>query len=100
MKAILLTCLFTLSSIIGFAQNKRLDSLQYELAISRADTNRVLVLVKLINWYRSYIPDSAFFYGQQALELARQIKFPKGEAESLFYLGVAYRALGNYSKAL
>jgi len=100
MKTILLTCLLTLSSIIGFTQDKRLDSLKHKLAISRPDTNRVLVLVELINLYKFSIPDSAFFYGLQALALARQIKFPKGETQSLFYLGVTYRALGNSSKAL
>ena len=100
MKTILLTCLFTLLSIIGFAQNKRLDSLIHELAISRPDTNRVLVLVELINSYKFSIPDSAFFYGQQALELARHIKFPKGEAQSLQYLAVTNNFLGNVSKAL
>ena len=96
----ILTYLFTLSSIIGFAQDKKPDSLKHELAISRPDTNRVWVLVQLINLYKFDIPDSAFFYGQQALELARQIKFPKGEAQSLFGLALTYSALGNSSKAL
>jgi two-component system NtrC family sensor kinase len=100
MKTILLTCLLTLSSIIGFTQDKRLDSLKHELAISRPDTNKVLILVLLTTGYKYSIPDSAFFYGQQALELARQIKFPKGEVQALFYLSVTYRVLGNSSKAL
>ena len=101
MKTILLTCLFTLSSIVGFAQNKkRRDSLKHELAISRADTNRVLVLIQLINSYKFSIPDSAFFYGQQALVLARHIKFPKGEANALYFLSVTNGALGNSSSSL
>ena len=100
MKAILLTSVLTLSLFIGYAQIKLRDSLKHELTISRPDTNRVLVLAELINDYKFDIPDSAFFYGQQALTLARQIKFPKGEAQALLFLSVTNRALGNTSKAL
>jgi tetratricopeptide (TPR) repeat protein len=60
----------------------------------------VLVLVEWINYYKFDIPDSAFFYGQQALTLARQIKFPKGEAQALFFIALTNRTLGNNSKAL
>ncbi len=99
MKTILLTSVLSLSLLIGNTQVER-DSLKHELTISRPDTNRVLVLAELINYYKFNIPDSAFFYGQQALTLARQIKFPKGEAQALLFLSVTNSALGNASKAL
>src|SRR5215210_3059692 len=98
MKTILLTSILTLSLFIGYPQHKFRDSLKHELTISTPDTNRVLVLAELVNYYKFNIPDSAFFYGQQALTLARQIKFPKGEAQALLYLSVANSALGNSSK--
>ena len=100
MKTMLLTSVLALSLFFGYAQNTRRDSLKHELAISRPDTNRVMALVQLINSYKFDIPDSAFFYGQQALALARQIKFPKGEAEALNFLAVTYNTMGNFSNAL
>ena len=106
MKRIVFTCLFNFLVLAGFTQDIRLDidsladNLKHELAISKPDTNRVLILVQLINAYKFYTPDSAFFYGQKALELARKIKFPKGEAKALDYLALTYRTLGNSSKAL
>ncbi len=100
MKTMLLTSLFALSLFFGYAQNTRRDSLKHELAISKPDTHRVMVLVQLINSYKFDIPDSAFFYGQKAVALARQMKFPKGEAQALFFLAGTYSALGNSSNGL
>jgi two-component system, NtrC family, sensor kinase len=100
MKSVLLSCVFTFSLIIGSAQNKRVDSLKHELAISKPDTSRVLVLVQLCNELKFTVLDSAFYYGQEAVTLARQIKFPKGEASALYYLAVTNLSFGDNSKAL
>lgn len=37
---------------------------------------------------------------QQALKIYQDVKYKKGEIEALGYLGIAYRAVGNYEKAL
>ncbi len=37
---------------------------------------------------------------KRALTLARQINYPKGEAEALLLLGFTNEAIGNYPKAL
>src|SRR5687767_76835 len=100
MKSILLISVFTFSLIVAFSQNKRVESLKHQLAISKPDTSRVLVLAQLCNQLKYIIPDSALYYGQEALTLARQIKFPEGEAKSLYYLCVTNRAFGDHSKAL
>ena len=100
MKSTVLTYLFTFSTIIGFTQNNRIDSLKQKLAISGRDTTRVLILSELANEYKFAVPDSAFFYGSKALELARELGFLRGEARILFILGVGYNAYGNVSKAL
>ena len=100
MKPIVVTCLFIFLVEAGFAQNNISDSLKHQLAISKPDTNQVRVLAALSNLYRFSNPDSAFFYGQQAIALASKIHYPKGEIEGLVYLSAAYGALGNISKAL
>ena len=112
MKAIFISLSLLITVSVTLAQPGNLDSLRkqlmvawrdtlkHELSISRPDTNRVMVLVGLINHYKFDIPDSAFFYGQQALTLARQINFPKGEAQALLFIAVTNNTLGNNSKAL
>ena len=67
---------------------------------ARQDTSRVLLMVELANFYKYYLPDSALFYGYTALEMARQIKFPKGEVKALYFIGFTQIMLGNDSKAL
>src|SRR5688500_10897776 len=98
MKSILLISVFTFSLIIGVAQNKTIDSLKHVLAVSKPDTSKVLLLVQLCNAFKFTIPDSAFYYGQEGLTLARQIKFPRGEAKALYFLAVTNGALGDNSK--
>lgn len=100
MKTILLTCFLTLFSIIGFTQDKTLDSLKHQLTISKPDTNRVEALAGLSNFYKFSNPDSAFFYGQQAIALASKTHYPKGEMHGLVILALTNGALGNISKAM
>ncbi len=76
------------------------ESILHDLDTARQDTSRVLLIAQLANYYKFSLPDSALFYGYKALALARQIKFPKGEAEALVYISIAQVTLGNDSKAL
>jgi signal transduction histidine kinase len=76
------------------------DSIMYKLSIGTHDTSRVLLWSELSNYYKNVLPDSGLFYGYKALALARQIKFPKGEVNSLRSIIFSQTSLGNYSKAL
>ncbi|GAC1481246.1 MAG: hypothetical protein NVS1B13_03060 [Flavisolibacter sp.] len=87
-------------ALSGLAQSKTTDSLKTELAFSRADTNRVNILVSLANYYKFEHPDSAILFGQQGLTLSRKLNYPPGEAGAWFNLAVTYNYLGNTSKAL
>ena len=101
MKTLPLALLLALISTFGFAQGrKRIDSLKLKLTASKQDTNQVKILSLLCNDYRFLKPDSAFFYGQWALTLARQIKYSKGEAQALLVLGFTNEVIGNFPKAL
>src|SRR5687768_9863014 len=74
------------------------DSIMYKLSIGTHDTSRVLLWSELSSYYKNVLPDSGLFYGYKALALARQIKFPKGEVNSLRSIIFSQMSLGNYSK--
>jgi two-component system NtrC family sensor kinase len=100
MKIATFTLLFALIGSVGFAQNMRPDSLKQELTMAKQDTNRVLIMAQLCNAYRSVNPDSAQFYAQKALALARKINFPKGMVRALTNWGRVINDSGNLPKAL
>jgi len=77
-----------------------IDSLQHELLMATTDTSRVLIMANLTEGYRGSKPDSAIFYAQQALQLAKKIQFPRGEVLALVGMSVVMRELGNLPKAL
>lgn len=90
---------FCISSIN--AQNRAKDSLKLLLQNEKTDTGRVLRLNELSFEYLESKPDTTMILALEALSLARQIGFEKGEAASLNRVGNAYRAFGNnYPKAM
>jgi len=85
----------------GLAQRQQItDSLKHELAIAKQDTSRVLIMARLCALYRWSNTDSALFYGDRALTLAQQIKFPAGELYALATKSWALHTMGNLSKSL
>ncbi len=100
MKKLSVTIFLALICSFGFAQNKLTDSLTHQLAIAKNDMNRVLIMAELSHKFRLTKLDSAMKYGQQALILAQQIKFLKGEASALCSLSSLYRETGELPKAL
>ncbi|MDX2047581.1 MAG: ATP-binding protein [Chitinophagaceae bacterium] len=103
MKKTVFTFLLSLAWSLGFSQYlvpTKIDSLKHELFKVTEDTSRVLAMTNLANAYQSYRLDSCFYYAQQALMLARKIKFPKGEFEALFWMGNTLTMVGNYPRAL
>lgn len=102
MKKTAFAFLLSLAWSLGFSQNRahEIDSLRHELSIGVQDTSRVLTMTGLANAYKFYKPDSSLYYAQQALALARQIKYPKGEFQALFMMGFTLGVVGNYTRAL
>jgi len=91
-------------AVTGFAQINfnylHTDSLRQELLKAKNDTGRVLLMANLAEGYRWSNPDSAIYFGQNALELANQVDFPRGQAAALISISVVQRELGNLAKAL
>ena len=76
------------------------DSLKQELLKAKDDTSRVLLMANLAEAYRWSNPDSAMYFGQGGLKLAKEINFIRGEVNSLTSISVVERELGNLAKAL
>jgi signal transduction histidine kinase len=72
------------------------DSLRRQLAATRADTSRVLLLTELCNNAGNRDAMQAIGYGQQGLALARRLGFGYGEAGSLNALAQAEHRRQNY----
>ena len=76
------------------------DNALHGLDTAKQDTSRMLFMHELAAYYKYYSPDSALFYGDKALALAKQIKFPQGEVYALEDIYFAQITIGNDSKAL
>ena len=74
------------------------DHLQ-QIKFARADTNKVILLGNLCWEYRTISPDSALMFGSEALQLAKNLNFPKGIAQAYHDLGILYIDKADYKKA-
>jgi signal transduction histidine kinase len=75
------------------------DSLKHALTQAKTDTSKIAIMVRLCNQYMFNKPDSAIFYGYRAINIAREVGFPKGEVDAIQSSAVALNTLGNFSKA-
>jgi signal transduction histidine kinase len=92
--------LFTFIGHFSHAQLNQIDSLKRQLADKREDSNKVQLNIKLCWAYLFNQTDSAFFYGQQALQLAKKIEFIRGEAEAYGVLMGTFFVKGDYAQAM
>jgi two-component system NtrC family sensor kinase len=104
MKIHIITFLFIVCSFsLATSQNMTMldiDSLKHALVVASNDTTRVLLMANLTEGYRGSKPDSAIYFAQQALQLAKQIRFVRGEILALLGTSVVMRELGNLPMAL
>jgi signal transduction histidine kinase len=76
------------------------DSLKAILEITGRDSTRVRILLQLSESFFFKNPDTSFFYGDQAMELSREVNFRSGLLEGLVASGEGKRQLGNYVDAM
>lgn len=92
--------LFLAIQQISGSQIALTDSLKQVLKNSGEDTLKVNILISICqNEYRSS-PDSAIFYGNEALRLSEKLNFGKGSANACKYIGMGYYFLGIYSETI
>lgn len=86
----------------GFAQYYNLseDSLVVLLSDCKNQEEKVLILKELAFYNKNSNPVDALIYVEEALGLAKEIGFKKGESESLHTLGLIQFYLGDYDLAL
>lgn len=82
------------------AQKQTADSLGSLLAATKPDTGKVILMWQMADAVGMYQPDTALNVAQQALFLARRIKYKEGESRSLGILADIFRKIGNYPRAL
>lgn len=99
MRKILL--LFSLFSVIHISsQQQIIDSLKGVVANELADSIKIKAFSDLCWYYRTISLDSAFFFGNEALNLSRKIKSINGEAQALNDIGILYYSKSNFLEAL
>ena len=100
MKKIVITSLFILRIFYLPAQSTNIDSLQKALAVSKADTNQVLILRKLADIFALQGLNSALIYTDRGIKLSKELKYLKGEALCLITTAEYYRISGNSAQGM
>jgi tetratricopeptide (TPR) repeat protein len=100
MKRTIFLLLLSFYSATALTQSKFVDSLKLLLQKEKQDTNRVLLLANIGGSYLFEKPETGLAYVQQGLELARTIKYKKGEATCLIAFGHLNRMIGNYTTGI
>lgn len=91
----LLSCFFS-----ALAQQTAPDSLQSALSRARNDIDRAQLLNALSTQFQQTNPDKMAYYAQQALSVAKKIKYKSAEGKAYLNLGNASIIKGNYPEAL
>lgn len=91
--------LFFFSSVL-YAQSINIDSLKKELSVAKHDSTKFKILQALRVTYTFSYPDSALFYAEQQLQLARKLMDRKLEVVALDSKGWVLSVMGNYPDAM
>jgi signal transduction histidine kinase len=85
---------------VAFSQQKRVDSIRHQLTIAKDDTSRILTMADLSFAYNFQNFDSATLYADKAIELAKQIHFPRGEIRGMYSKATILETSGDMPEAL
>ena len=99
-KFFLLLLLPTFARAQSAESTKHLEKLKAELANTKADTNRLLLIAEICTVYQWVDKDSLDFYGTQGLDLAKKLNFHRGGVRILNSQGIFLAFHGNSPKAL
>ena len=89
-----------LYSAAADAQTAWIDSVKKTAAIQKPDTNKVITLNSISDFYAFTEPDSALVYAQQALSLSEKLNYDKGKFWAIVCTNKALYFLGNYTLQL
>jgi len=97
---ILVTIFILQTGFCQESQNQYIDSLQHELAVSKNDTMRFILLGRIADVYSEINPDSAFYYAEKVIPYTKRLQFKLEEATAIGVMGYAQINLGNYPRSL
>lgn len=98
---LLIACIIVFCAGTSYAKDSKLiDSLEAKLQIAEGDTDHVNLLEELAWEYRTFNTEKTLLYGEQGVELAKQLGFLRGEANCWSRIGNAYELTGEFSKAI
>ncbi len=100
MKKTTIIYLLLFTSVTLFAQNKTIDSLLLVLKKTNNDIDKVTTLNLLSDNYKVSDAKKMFFYGNQALVLAKKTNFKVAEGNALLNIGNSKIIEGDYKLAL
>jgi len=83
-----------------FAQSPKIDSLENLLRKRAEDTVKVNLLVDLAMEYWASDPEKTMNYSQKAMDLAKKLDYPRGQARGYQGIGVYYWQKNNYAVSL
>jgi signal transduction histidine kinase len=82
------------------AQNRLIDSVKAGFKMIKTDSAKVNAYNELCYLYRYVNIDTAIFYGNEGYTLAKKSQYKRGQCRALQVLGLAYRELGDLTKAM
>ncbi len=100
MKTLFIILILVFCINTNYAQEKSIDSLKNLFKSSKVDTTKVNILIKISAKYMQDKPEKALNYAHQAAELAKDVKFRKGEAEALYQIAYYYYQRSDLKDAL
>ncbi|WP_298237916.1 tetratricopeptide repeat-containing sensor histidine kinase [uncultured Algibacter sp.] len=97
-----LSILLFVFSFCCFSQNKLkiIDSLKLVIAKNPSDSIRINAYSDICWYYRNISIDSAFAYGDLALQLSKKINNKLGEAQAYNDIGILHYDLAEYRKSM
>lgn len=84
---------------VSFSQQKKIDSLLYNIKTAQGDFQKIERLNELARFYMYYSPTDALDYINKALSLSEQKSNIKGKIISQINLGFYYIRVDNYKKS-
>src|SRR5687767_175148 len=100
MKRIIFALLATSALSFVNAQQSLVDSFQKQISITNSDTNKLVLTRMVIRIYSEINSDSAYYYANKTLELARKLKLRLVEASAMREIAYALMNMGNYPRSL
>ncbi len=98
---LLFVLIFATQNLIAMNRgNALIDSLKTELAKYENDTNKVKLLFEISSEYSFLSPETGIEYGNQGMELAKQLNWKLGQAKHYIALMQNYWAIGEFDKAV